>query len=81
MKGITENKIDALDDKFWVWETLEEATRPDVQSLSNDELVQFHRGWLTQAKGSSELFDISVAKLFANNALGPPFFNNYAKDH
>ena len=23
-------KIQGLDDKFWVWETLEEATRPSV---------------------------------------------------
>ena len=26
-------KIEALDDKFWVWETLEEATRPDLDEL------------------------------------------------
>ena len=26
-------KIDTLDDKFWVWETLEEATRPHVDTM------------------------------------------------
>ena len=27
-------KIESLDDKFWVWETLEESTRPHVDDMS-----------------------------------------------
>eukprot|EP00356_Strombidium_inclinatum_P013638 CAMPEP_0170492516 /NCGR_PEP_ID=MMETSP0208-20121228/12377_1 /TAXON_ID=197538 /ORGANISM="Strombidium inclinatum, Strain S3" /LENGTH=81 /DNA_ID=CAMNT_0010768269 /DNA_START=180 /DNA_END=425 /DNA_ORIENTATION=- len=30
----SKTKIMGLDDKFWVWETLEEATRPHVDQLS-----------------------------------------------
>ncbi len=29
-KSDNSQKIQALDDKFWIWETLEEATRPNV---------------------------------------------------
>ena len=32
------NKINGLDEKFWVWETLEEATRPHVSTLAGDEV-------------------------------------------
>ena len=32
------SKIPGLDDKFWVWETLEEATRPQVDEISKEEI-------------------------------------------
>ena len=32
------SKIPGLDNKFWVWETLEEATRPHVDELSKEEI-------------------------------------------
>ena len=38
-------KIQSLDDKFWVWETLEEATRPQVDSLTKDEVLPFLTAW------------------------------------
>ena len=38
-------RIDGLDDKFWVWETLEEATRGSVSSITKDELFAFYSGW------------------------------------
>ena len=38
-------KIAGLDNKFWVWETLEEATRPQVDELNKDELLYFLSGW------------------------------------
>ena len=28
------NKVQGLDDKFWVWETLEEAVRPRIDELT-----------------------------------------------
>ena len=49
------NKIQGLDDKFWVWETLEEASRPQVDELSKDEIVSFFRAWNAQGKGSEDL--------------------------
>ena len=33
-KHIGTDKIQGLDDKFWVWETLEEATRPHIEEMS-----------------------------------------------
>ena len=39
------HKIQGLDDKFWVWETLEEASRPQVDELSKDELHSYFRAW------------------------------------
>ena len=39
------SKVHGLDDKFWVWETLEEATRPQVDELSKDEIHRFLTGW------------------------------------
>ena len=41
----TIGKIEGLDDKFWIWETLEEATRPHIDSLDKEELFQFMSGW------------------------------------
>ena len=35
------NLIEGLDDKFWVWETLEEATRPHIDTLDKDESKEF----------------------------------------
>ncbi len=45
-------KIAGLDDKFWVWETLEEATRPHVEELTKEELEVFVNGWSVNMKGS-----------------------------
>ena len=36
-KDLSHNLIEGLDDKFWVWETLEEATRPHLDRLEKDE--------------------------------------------
>ena len=38
-------KIEGLDGKFWVWETLEEATRPHVDKLTPEELFRFFSAW------------------------------------
>ena len=45
-KDINYNLIEGLDDKFWVWETLEEATRPHIDSLDKDESRQFLYAWV-----------------------------------
>ena len=39
------SKIPGLDNKFWVWETLEEATRPHVDELSKEEIETFFTAW------------------------------------
>lgn len=32
----TDHKLNVLDDKFWFWETLEEAIRPNIDNLNDD---------------------------------------------
>ena len=51
-------KVGGLDDKFWVWETLEEATRPHVDEIAKEEIEKFHRGWALNFKGSEDLHDV-----------------------
>ena len=51
-------KVEGLDDKFWVWETLEEATRPQLDTLSKDEIETFYIAWSLQMKGSEEMNDL-----------------------
>ena len=43
--GTSDSKlIQGLDDKFWVWETLEEAARPHVDTLSAEDCDAFNTG-------------------------------------
>ena len=71
MSQLHHNKIEALDDKFWVWETLEEATRPEVERLSKDEIENFFHSWRVQQKGSEELFDLTLGMMFTHFAPSP----------
>ena len=70
------SKIQGLDDKFWVWETLEEATRPHVDTLSADELMPFLTGWALNMKGSEELHDLLHERASIHFAQAPPFFGS-----
>ena len=56
-------KIDALDDKFWIWETLEEATRPDIDSLDLDSLCSMYKGFILNMKGSEEFHMIAQDRM------------------
>ena len=47
-----------LEDKFWVWETLEEALRGNVDSLSYDQTLRVWCAFGTHLKGSEDLFDM-----------------------
>ena len=47
-------KIGALDDKFWIWETLEEATRPHLHSMNFDQLCDMYKGFILNLKGSED---------------------------
>lgn len=53
----TDNKLSVLDDKFWVWETLEEATRANVNSLKEEDLIRVMKAYGGNYKGSDELWD------------------------
>ena len=65
------DKIPSLDDKFWVWETLEEATRPHVDEISKDEIHRFFTAWALQMKGSEELNDLMQEQIYRHFAEGP----------
>ena len=71
--GEIKNKIEGLDDKFWVWETLEEATRPHMDELTKDEIKQFFTAWQVNVKGSDELHRMAHERVLYHFAQGPPF--------
>ena len=70
------SKIVGLDDKFWVWETLEEATRPRLGEIAEEEWMQFTTGWAINMKGSEELHDLMFEKSNQLYAVPPPFTAN-----
>ena len=57
-------KIQGLDDKFWVWETLEEASRPQVDEIPKDAIIPFWTAWVKQIKGSEELNDFMEERIY-----------------
>ena len=52
-------KIQLLDDKFWIWETLEEATRPHLDELDADTLGSIYMGFVLNVRGSEEFHMIA----------------------
>ena len=46
-----------LDDKFWVWETLETAVLADMDQLSYNEVMIIMGAFSMQMKGSDDLCD------------------------
>ena len=57
-----EHKLSLLDEKFWVWETLEEATKPTIDTLDQDKLVKVMVAFGSNYKGSDDLWDFLVNK-------------------
>ena len=49
--------IECLDEKFWVWETLEEAVRGEVEQMSEQEVDATVAAFYLNFKGSHELRD------------------------
>ena len=66
------SKIEALDEKFWVWETLEEAIRPEVDGLGEEELMGVMSGFYVNLKGSEDLQDVIETRI-ASLAVTSPF--------
>ena len=51
--GEDENhKLPMLDEKFWVWETLDEALRPIIKDLSAEEVTKLTKAFANNIKGS-----------------------------
>ena len=56
-------KLSMLDDKFWVWETLDEALRPIAEDLNEDEVLKVCKALAANYKGSEDLWDFLVKKV------------------
>ena len=56
-------KIAALDEKFWIWETLEEATRPHLHTMDFDTLCNMYKGWILNLKGSEDFHHIAQDRM------------------
>lgn len=56
-------KLTALDDKFWVWETIDEAVRPIVSDLTDEEVIKVSKALAANYKGSDDLWDFLIQKV------------------
>ena len=59
-----------LDGRFWVWETLEEALRADVDELSEEDLISTYRVFATNYKGSTDFLEYMENRFYRS---GDPF--------
>ena len=64
----TEDKLSVLDDKFWFWETLEEAIRPNVDKLTDDQVLTLMKAFAANYKGSDTLWDHFTNRIFYTTA-------------
>ena len=65
------SQIGGLNDRFWVWETLEEATRPHIDTLNNEEIGSFMQAWALNFKGSDDLNDLVIERYLQLNVKSP----------
>ena len=64
-------KIEALDDKFWIWETLEEEIRPHADTLAENDLEAVFGSFLINLKGSEDLIDLLTQRMTAIHITSP----------
>ena len=65
------SKIHTLDNKFWVWETLEEATRPQVDEMTEQELETVMSGFCLNTQGSEDLYNVFYTRIMALGITSP----------
>ena len=53
-----------LDGKFWVWESLEEALRGEVENLSIDDYISTLKVFHTNYKGSQDFTDLLEYRVY-----------------
>jgi hypothetical protein len=63
-----DHKLTGLDDKFWVWETLDEALRPEIEDLGEQEVLQVAKAFAANYKGSEDLWDNLMKKVHFHGA-------------
>jgi hypothetical protein len=59
-----DHKLTTLDDKFWIWETLEEAVRTHIDELSDSQVQRVARAFASNYKGSELLWDYIEQRVF-----------------
>ena len=59
--------IACLDDKFWVWETLEEALRGEVDNLSEEDFEKTFVVFCQNLKGGHDFIDVMEQRIFRDN--------------
>ena len=57
-----------LDDKFWVWETLDEALRPIISDISEEDVLKLTRALGANYKGSEDLWDFLIQRVHFHGA-------------
>ena len=63
-EGGNGSKVACLDNQFWVWESLEEALRGEVDSLCEEDYRNVVTVFAANFKGSSDFIDLLEYKLY-----------------
>ena len=72
MMGVQDaKKIQSLDDKFWIWETVEEAIRPHADTYDAEDLMAVSFGFGVNVKGSEDLLDVLHTRVLTLGVTSP----------
>ena len=63
-----ENQLVVMDDKFWFWETTEEALRPHIQTFSDQQIMALMKTYAANYKGSEDLWDHMMQRVHLREA-------------
>ena len=61
--------VQALEDSFWVWETLEEAIRPQIPELPLEKAYELEELFGKMLKGSSYLIDDFIDRRYGDTKI------------
>jgi len=64
----TEHKLAVMDDKFWLWETVDEALRPVISDLPEEQIISLMKAFGANYKGSEDLWDYLMQKVHYHGA-------------
>ncbi len=64
----TEHKLAVMDDKFWFWETVDEALRPVISDLPEEQIISLVKAFGANYKGSEDLWDYLMQKVHYHGA-------------
>ena len=58
-----------LDGQFWVWETLEAAVRPEIDTMSEDDFYSCWKVFARHYKGSQDLVDLVEQRMYTESDI------------